>query len=195
MLRLQHQNLPQSSFPGVEILPRKSGHQIHIDIGEPCLSRSLVAFQEILISMDSSQIIQFLIIRRLQPQAQTVDAALPVNLQLFHGQCARIGLYGDFCILRNIKALVENCKQLFHQRRRKKGGGSSSHENGNHLIFPEIFTLTVYFFNQLIHIFPVLPLRCGKGQKVAVSALADTKGNMKIQLQFLFIHYPVSKHS
>ena len=195
MLRPQHQHLPQGRLPGMEILPRQGGHQIHIDIGKARLPGPLIAFQKVIVGMRPPQARQLLIVGGLEPQAQPVHAAFQIGFQLFHGQGPRVRLDGDLRILRHIKAGVHRRKKLLDQLSRQNGRSTASHKDRGHAVLLKMLPLSMDFFDQLLHIRPVLPLRRGKRQKVAVGAFAQAERDMQIQFQIQLIHHLISARS
>ena len=69
MLRVQGDDLFERFLPAFHRLPRKSRHEIHVDIGKTGFPRQLKAFEEFFPGVDPAQLFQFLRICGLKTEA------------------------------------------------------------------------------------------------------------------------------
>ena len=197
MLRPQHQHLLQRLLPGIQGLPRQSGHQIHIHIGKSRHPHLLVGAEEIIICMDPAQNLQLPVVGGLKPQADPVDSSLPVALQLVLVQGSGINLYGDLRIFPQIKIVRRRLEDSQNVLSRKNGRSSPADKYAGHLIPLDPGALPDNLINQFFHVLPLNSQGGRHGEKIAVGAfpLAERDMNIKFQGFFLITHRPISARS
>ena len=137
--------------------------------------------------MYPSQFLKLLIVRRLEADAQPVDAAFFVNMHLVVKQGAGIHLNGDLRILRHIKMILQRPHDVpdqawFHDRR-----SASSYEYGRDLIFTAKGTLGFNLPYQLSCICFLKRFQRPEGQEITVQAFPGAKGDVDIQLHWFFL--------
>ena len=150
--------------------------------------------QEIPVCMDPSQHGKFSVIRRLEPDTQSVDTALFPYCRLLLCHCARIHFHRDLRASVNIKILPEGMKNTGGAFPAQNRGGPTAQEYRTHTVLRICLSFAFDLPDKCLHIGSFLLLPGRSGQEITVGAFSHTKGYMHIQFQFFFFHHraPVS---
>ena len=103
MRRIQRNHRRQRLPPRCHRLFRKREEQIDVDVIKPKIAGEAITVKKIGDSVDAAELLQHLILHRLQTETEPIHPGIPHCLQLFRVNGAGIAFHGNFRIRTNLE--------------------------------------------------------------------------------------------